>query len=122
LVAAYQRKYHDREAPYIQGAIRESVERLLGKCEFDYDAEGALRAIKPEKQPEAQFEIALTSQRITYSFYRVDDTCFIVPLDMKMDQDPPPLAWTLSQETSHGIYTQYAGEYSSMFGEARRIL
>jgi CAP12/Pycsar effector protein, TIR domain len=121
LVAAYRRKYFDREAPYIQEAIKDSIQRLLGPCAFNSNEAGALHSIMPNQQPEAHFEIVLTSQRITYSFYRIDDTCFIIPLDMKLSQDPPPLAWSFSQETSRGTYEQYVGEFTTMFGEARRI-
>jgi hypothetical protein len=121
LVGAYQRKYHDREAPYMQEAIKESITRLLGPCKFDLSEDGYLQPIVPDHPPRAHFEISLTSQRITYSFYRVDETCFIVPLDMKRSQDPPPLAWTVSRETAHGIYEHYVGEYANMFSEARRI-
>jgi hypothetical protein len=121
LVATYQRKYYDREAPYIQGAIRESIQRLLGHCEFSLGEEGVLRSITPAQAPEAHFEIALTSQRVTYSFYRIDNTCFIVPLDMKSSQDPPPQAWTLSKETADRVFEQYCAEYRTVFNEARRI-
>jgi hypothetical protein len=121
LLNTYLRKYTDRDGPYIQKAICESIEKLLGQCAFDFDDKGRLSGVRPRQAPEGRFEIALTSQRITYSFYRVDDTCFVIPLDMKRSQEPPPLAWTLSQETAPAPFGQYSGEYTSVFNEGRVV-
>jgi hypothetical protein len=121
LLAAYQRKYSDRDGAYIQNAVCESIQRLLGKCDFEFDANNRLINVRAQQTPEAQIQLSLTSQRITYSFYRIDETCFVIPLDMKREQDPPPLAWTLSQETARVPFNQYSTEYTTVFNEGRRI-
>jgi hypothetical protein len=122
LVAAYQRKYADRTGEYIRNAVKESIERVLGACDFDADAQGVLQAIKPKQPPKAHYEIRLTPQRITYSFYRTGDVCFVVPLDMKQAQDPAPLAWAVARATSPRVYEHYLSEYQHLFDEARRVL
>jgi hypothetical protein len=122
LADVYLRKYTDRKSAYMQNAIVESIEKLLGPSEFTYaDSSKSLQRITPKQKPIASYKIAVTPQRITYSFYRIDETSFVVPLDMKLSQDPAPLSWTFSRETSKGVYDQYAGEYSTMFSEARLI-
>lgn len=122
LVNAYQRKYHDRTSNEIRDSVKKSMERLLGPCKFNLDERGVLQSIAPEHPPNASYEIRLTPQRITHSFYRVDNTCFVIPLDMKRAQDPAPFAWTLSHETSPREYRHYVEEYQLMFKEARRVL
>jgi hypothetical protein len=121
LLAVYLRKYKDRDGPYIQNAICESITKFMGSCDFVLDENKRLREVRPKQNPEANFEISLTSQRITYSFYRVDDTGFVIPLDMKEAQDPPPLAWVVSQETASVAFNQYSREYLTMFSEGRLV-
>lgn len=73
------------------------------------------------QQPPAGYAISLTSQRITYSYYRIDDVAFIVPLDMKTAQDPAPLAWVLDRETAPRAFDHYRTEYDRLFEEAPRV-
>ena len=35
LAAAYKRKYFDREINYLQKAVQDSIEKLLGKCRIE---------------------------------------------------------------------------------------
>jgi hypothetical protein len=71
--------------------------------------------------PRAKYEIRLTPQRITYSFYRIDDVAFLVPLDMKRAQNPAPLAWALAKDTAPRAFAHYLQEYETMFSEAIQV-
>ena len=71
--------------------------------------------------PQARYEIRLTSQRITYGYYRVDGFAFLVPLDMKRDQNPAPFAWVVPQDTAPRTFEHYLQEYDRMFAEALRV-
>jgi hypothetical protein len=120
LVQTYQRKYHDRDAEYIKNAVKDSIQHLIGKCDIN-DGGGAVRALNVTGAPRARYEIRLTSQRITYSFYRIDNAIFIVPLDMKRAQNPAPLAWLITQQTAPQTFAHYRQEFDRMFDEAIRV-
>ncbi len=122
LVKAYQRKYHDRTADQIQNATKESIQRLLGRFTLDETLGTTMPRVRDVSDPPAaSYNIRLTSQRITYGFYRIDDFAFIVPLDMKKNQNPAPLAWVISKETAPGAFAHYLQEYDSLFAEARNV-
>lgn len=121
LVAAYRRKFHDRDAAYMRNALEESIRGLLGQCDITYSEEKGLQIANLADPPAASYQIALTDQRITYSFYRVDDVAFIIPLDMKKSQDPAPLAWCFANETAPRTYRQYVQEYELLFNEGRHV-
>src|ERR1700674_802412 len=121
LLAAYQRKYHDRTADQIRSALKESLEFLIGPCEIR--EQGGDHVIVPTsaKPPAAKYEIRLTNQRITFSYYRIDDIAFMVPLDMKLAQNPPPLAWVVDRETTPRAFAYYLDEYGRVFAEGLRV-
>ncbi len=122
LVAVYQRKYHDRSSNYIRDAVMDSVSRLLGPCEFDEPSAGhCLRAKNLKDPPRAEYQIRLTSQRITYGFYRIDNYAIIVPLDMKKSQNPAPFAWVLPRESAPKAFDHYVQEFDRMFSEADSV-
>lgn len=125
LLKTYQRKYHDRTDSHIRNAVKESIESLIGLCEVQIatDASGQkeIKVTNLSDPPQAKYEIRLTSQRITYSYYRVDQFAFLVPLDMKKAQNPAPLAWVVSQETAPKAFEHYLQEYDRMFSEALRV-
>ena len=120
LLQAYQRKFHDRDATHIQNAVIESIKSLLGPCDVIW-VDGKITITNVARPPRAKYEIRLTSQRITYSYYRVDDTAFLVPLDMKLAQNPAPLVWTLAKEAGPRAFDHYLREYETMFSEAIQI-
>jgi hypothetical protein len=125
LVRAYQRKYYDRQDDYIRNALKESIEYLIGPCEIQaIDGASGQQEIKVTSlsdSPQARYEIRLTSQRITYGYYRVDRFAFLVPLDMKRAQNPAPFAWVVAQETAPRTFEHYLQEYDRMFAEALRV-
>lgn len=120
LLKIYQRKYTDRTQEHIQNALCDSVAGLVGASDFDIQ-DGKLHSVKPKVQPTIAYDVRLTSQRITYSLYRVDGTVFVVPLDMKTSQNPAPLAWMFAKETAPHTYKHYADEYELMFKESRCV-
>jgi hypothetical protein len=120
LVEMYRRKFYDRDAAYMRAALADSIRGILGQCDIEPNA-GGIIITNIANAPAAQFEIALTSQRITYSLYRVDDVIFLVPLDMKLPQDPAPLAWCFARDTSPRTFNQYKDEYEQFFLEAKRV-
>ena len=125
LLKAYQRKYHDRTGDYIRSAVKESIEFLIGPCDVQV-ANGAsgqkeIKVTSRADPPPAKYEIRLTNQRITYSYYRIDQFAFLVPLDMKREQNPAPLAWVVAQDTAPRTFEHYLQEYDRMFSEALRV-
>lgn len=121
LLAAYQRKYHDRTKEHIQAALRESIGYLLGPCEIDAKSPTDIRISNVKSAPNANYIIRLTSQRITFGYYRVDGVAFLVPLDMKRAQNPAPLGWVLSEATSPRVANHYKAEFAQVFEEATRV-
>jgi len=120
LLATYRRKYDDRSADHIRNAVKESIEFLLGPCEVRVE-NGKVSIANVQDPPRAKYEIRLTPQRITYSFYRIDDIAFLVPLDMKRAQNPSPLAWALAKDTAPRAFAHYLQEYETMFSEAIQV-
>jgi hypothetical protein len=121
LLKVYQRKYADRNAEQIRNALRESIQGLLGQCDLDIKEERLVGVSNLRADPHAQYEVRLTSQRLTYSFYRVDRVLFVIPLDMKTEQNPPPVAWAIAQDTAPRTYQHYFEEFTRMFEEARCV-
>jgi len=121
LLSVYQRKYVDRDADSIRNALRDSIRGLLGSCDLD-EKEGKLVGVSNLRDvPQAHYEVRLTGQRLTYSFYRVDRVAFVIPLDMKTDQNPAPAAWAIAQDTAPRTYQHYLEEITRMFAEARCV-
>jgi hypothetical protein len=121
LLATYQRKYSDRTADHIRNALRESIEFLLGPCKIEAQAADRIMASELTAPPEAKYELRLTSQRITFGYYRIDQTAFIVPLDMKKSQNPSPLVWMLRRESAPRAFDHYLAEYNQMFQEGLNV-
>lgn len=121
LVEMYRRKFYDRDGAYMRAALADSIRGILGPCDIEPNGEGGITITNITDAPVAQLQIALTSQRITYSLYRVDDVIFLVPLDMKLPQDPAPLAWCFARDTSPRTFDQYMSEYEQFFLEAKRV-
>jgi hypothetical protein len=121
LLRVYQRKYTDRNADRIRNALSDSIQGLFGQCDVDVNQDRPFKISNLRDVPQAQYELRLTSQRLTYSFYRVDKFAFVIPLDMKTSQNPAPLAWAIAQDTSPEIYQHYLDEFSRMFAEARCV-
>lgn len=121
LVDAYRRKYWDRDVDYIRGALEDSIRGLVGPCEISESQKGEVTIKSVATPPKASVEIRLTEQRITYGYYRIDDVAFVVPLEMKKSQEPAPLVWAVDRETMPRAFKYYAGEYDTVFGEARDV-
>ncbi len=123
LADAYRRKYYDRTVEDLRMRLTGSIRDLLGPCEVAPPSDGStLPTIRNvEDPPVAEYEIRLSDQRITYSYYRLDDVAFLMPLDMKRNQAPPPLAWVMSEETSVPAFTRYCEEFEILFSEAQRV-
>jgi hypothetical protein len=117
LVKAYQLKIKDRDQKQMKDAVIDAIKALLGQHNID--------DMKPPKEmiaknlvdpPQANYEIRLTDQRITYSYYRVDDFAFIIPLSIITTQNLAPLVWVLEQGTT--AFDYYLNEYNKVFEEA----
>ena len=121
LLAIYRRKYHDRTQEYIRDAVTDSIRRLLGPCDVQVTRSDEIVIKDITHPPKASYEIRLTSQRITYSFYRVDGVAFLVPLDIKKSQNPAPQAWVLEEETAPHAFKRYCQEFDSVFQESYRV-
>lgn len=116
----YHRKYYDRSEDYVRNAVRDSISKLIGPCDFD-DAAGRLRVQNITNPPAGNYQLRLTDQRITYGYYRIDECAFIVPLDMKRDQNPAPFGWVLPRESAPKAFDFYLQEYDRMFSEAMNV-
>jgi hypothetical protein len=121
LLSAYQRKYFDRNAEQIRNGLRESIEFLMGGCTVNVQAPDQISLTNLQAPPAATYDLRLTSQRITFGYYRIDQTAFIVPLDMKKAQDPSPLVWVLTREVAARAFDHYLEEYNQMFEEALHV-
>jgi hypothetical protein len=120
LCAAYQRKYHDRTVEQLRSYLLESIQLLLSPCKVA--VQGSEVTVSDLTEPfVAEFDIRLTRQRITFSYYRVDDCSFLVPLDMKKQKGPSPLVWVIEKETASLPFEGYLREYNSAFEEADRV-
>ena len=104
-----------------QNAVKESIQGLIGACTWDLsDVRKPL--VEVSTPPKASIDVRLTSQRISYSYYRVDDVLFVIPLDMKRNQNPGPLAWSVARETSPRTFEHYDQEFVRLFEEARDVI
>jgi predicted nucleotide-binding protein with TIR-like domain len=121
LVTAYQRKIRDRSADHFRTALKESIEFLLGPCDIQVNDDQHLVVTNVSGAPRAKYEIRLTNQRITFSYYRIDSIAFIVPLDMKTAQNPAPVAWALDRETMPQAFAYYLQEYERVLAEGFRV-
>lgn len=121
LLAAYKRKYYDREDKYIQDAVVDSIQQLLGPCKVTPLDPNVISVTELTEPPAANYEIYLTQQRITFGYYRIDDNSFVVPLDMKKKQDPSPPVWVLPRDLAPRAFEKYLGEYEQVLREALRV-
>lgn len=122
LVRLYQRKYFDRTADQIRTRAKESIESLVGPCDLHHEVGKSLPSICTFLDPPtADCSVFLTSQRITYSYWRVDDIMCVCPLDMKQSQDPAPMAWMFDKETAAKTFQSYTDEYERILQEAMRV-
>jgi len=123
LAEIYRRKYYDRSVDHIRTAVKQSIEQVLGKCEIVEDLSNkTLRITNIANSPKAKCEIWLTPQRITYSYYRIEEFVFLLPLDMKRDQNPAPRGWVFSRDMNPRTFKHYVEEYDRMLNEATRVL
>jgi hypothetical protein len=121
LAEAYRRKFYDRDANYMQAAVQESIQGLLGPCELKQNADGHRVVSAVRDPPSGDYDIRLTSQRITFGYYRIDGVVVLVPLDMKRAQNPAPYAWVIDSATAPRTFEHYRYQYDQMFAEAFRV-
>jgi hypothetical protein len=121
LANVYLRKFHDRSTEYMRKAVEESIQQLLGPSRVEVVSPSEIRVLDMVNPPAAHYQIRLTSQRITFGYYRVDDAAVVVPLDMKRAQNPAPPAWAIDRETAPRVFDRYLGEFAAMFDEALRV-
>lgn len=120
LCKAYRRKYEDRTAKDLKDSLKQSIKFLLGPCKLNVKNHQVVVTDLTDP-PEAEYDLRLTDQRITFSYYRVDDCSFLVPLDMKKQKQPAPLVWVVEKETSPTPYDFYLREFNAVFEEASRV-
>lgn len=121
LAEIYRRKYYDRTLEDIQNTLTASIKLLLGQCRVEARSNGKVSVTALENPPAANYELRLTSQRITMGYYRVDDIAIVVPLDMRREQEPPPLAWVLDKSTAPRAFQHYLDEFTQAFEESQVI-
>jgi hypothetical protein len=122
LAEAYQRKYYDRDSAHMQDGVQDSIRGLLGPCDLKPNAAGDfIVASAVTDPPLGNYDIRLTSQRITFGYYRIDGIAVLVPLDMKRAQNPAPYAWVIDSTTAPRTFEHYRYQYEEMFGEATRV-
>jgi hypothetical protein len=121
LADAYRRKFYDRSTDYMKDAVEDSVKKILGECEIRVRTPNNIRVVSLKSKPIADYSIHLTQQRITYGYYRIDDTLFIVPLDMRRAQNPPPIAWVIDKSILPNVFEYYTNEFNTMFEEGIEI-
>jgi hypothetical protein len=120
LLRVFRRKVYDRSEEVIRHRVGDSIQKVL-RCEPVDLSGGHLRIKAPEHPPRARFSIYLTPQRITYSYWRVDDRAIIVPLDVKLSQDPRPIAWALAADATPRAFAYYATDSEALFEEQNRV-
>ncbi|MFA5913853.1 MAG: TIR domain-containing protein [Burkholderiales bacterium] len=120
LCEAYQRKYYDRTREQLRSYLIESIQLLLSPCKVEVQGQEIV-VTELKEPPIAEYDIRLTNQRITFSYYRVDDGSFVVPLDMKKQKEPSPLVWVVDKETAPGAFDAYLREYNTVFQEATHV-
>lgn len=120
LLRVFRRKVYDRTEDVIKHRVGESIQKLL-RCD-PVDVRGRHPQIEPpEHPPRATFSIYITPQRVTYSYWRVDGRSIIVPLDVKLSQDPRPIAWALGSDITPRAFDYYATDIESLFEERYRV-
>lgn len=115
LVKAYQLKIKDRDQDYMRDAVVNSIKGLLGPCNINVNGPREILATDLMDPPKANYQIRLTDQRITYSYYRIDDFAFIIPLGMTTE-NPESLVWVFERGTR--AFDYYLDEYEKVFKEA----
>ena len=121
LADTYRRKFYDRSTEHMRNAVEESVRHLLGPSRLEVNSPSEIRVLDVVNPPAAHYEIRLTSQRITFGYYRVGDAAVVVPLDMKRAQNPAPPAWAIDRETAPRVFDRYLSEFEAMFAEALSV-
>lgn len=121
LAESYRRKFYDRSTKYMKDAVEDSIKKILGECEIKVKTPTNIHAVSLASKPIANYDIRLTQQRITYGYYRIDDTIFMVPLDMKKSQNPPPIAWAIDKSTLPRVFEYYTNEFDKMFNESVKV-
>ncbi len=137
LSAIYRRKYVDRKEGYLEEAVRDSIRHvLIGESDPKEAGKIVLVDLKPPTQdrrrevrignlvdpPKANYEIYLSPQRITFSYYRIDDISFVIPLDMKSGKGPAPYVWTISKERNPRLFEYYLQtEYEAVIRSAKTV-
>lgn len=120
LLRVFRRKVYDRTEDVIKHRVGESIQKLL-RCD-PVDVRGRRPQIEsPDHPPRATFSIYVTPQRLTYSYWRVDGRSIIVPLDVKLSQDPRPIAWALGSDITPRAFDYYATDIESLFEERYRV-
>ena len=120
LCEAYRRKFFDRTATQLRSYLTESIELLLAPCKVEFDGQ-TVHVSELKNPPKADIEIRLTNQRITFSYYRINEISFVVPLDMKTQKEPSPIVWAVDKETIPLAYDAYLREYTTVFQEAAKV-
>lgn len=120
LCEIYRRKYYDRTPEQLRAYLLESIELLLAPCKVEVHCKDVIVS-EVQQPPAADFDIRLTNQRITFSYYRVNEISFVVPLDMKKTKEPSPLVWVVEKETAPVPYDAYLKEYNTVFEDATRV-
>jgi hypothetical protein len=121
LADVYRRLYLKKTTRQLRDATRESIQKLLGPCTLKVNNAGDIRVTGVARPPKAKYDIRLTSQRITFGYFRVNEVASIMPLDMKTDQKPAPVAWLLDKEAALATFKHYLMQYDKMFEEALSI-
>jgi Predicted nucleotide-binding protein containing TIR-like domain len=119
LCDAYRRKYSNRTAEKLRSYLIESIE-LLFSCEIEVKGRKVI-ATHLADPPVADYDLRLTNQRITFAYYRINESSFVAPLDMKKEKEPSPLIWVVERETSPSAYESYLREYNTVFEEASHV-
>jgi hypothetical protein len=121
LVAVYQRLYRQRTSKQLRDGLVESIQKLLGPCKIKVNGAKDIRVIDVERPGKAEFDVRLTSQRITFGYFRANEVASIMPLDMKTKQKPAPVAWLLDKAGAPLTFDHYLKQYQMMFDEAMPI-
>jgi hypothetical protein len=116
----YRRKYYDRTPEQLRNYLTESIQLLFSPCKIQIEGQKVIVTDLTEPSV-ASYDLRLTNQRITFGYYRVNETSFVVPLDMKKQKDPAPLVWVVEKETAPGAYDSYLREYGKVFEEASHV-
>ena len=118
LVSIYQRKFGpDRDQAYMKDAVFASAKQLIGPATLDPKRQ----MVKPRKAPVANYDLRVSGLRITYDYCRVDGMALVIPLDMKLEQNPPPPGWLITRDEHPELFNFYLADFSDVFKNARSI-